>query len=239
MYYYHDQNPTEHYAYENRRIHSNTRENCQNSLSVHGKGEIIVKPDQAKLTVGVVTENLNVQEAQFENSTITTRVISALRALGINEGDIKTSVYSIQPQYDYTDGKSVLRAYQVDHQLEIIMKDLSKIGIVYDQAIKNGANRAGNIVFFVSNSEAYYRDALKRAVWDASKKAEAIVATIGAKLNKLPIKMVEEAIPQDRIYPVFSYKLAAASAQESPPIQKGEFIIEAKVKVEFAYQAKM
>jgi uncharacterized protein len=208
-----------------------------NSMTLQGKGELTVKPDQAKLMVGVVTENKNAQLAQQENAQITNAVIQAIKQLGINENDIKTSQYSIQPQYDYIDGKAHLRGYRVEHQLEVTVKDISKVGIVYDVAVRNGANQGGNIQFLVSNPDVYYRVALKRAIIDAKEKAEAISESIGAVLNKLPIKITEEVVRQDHIYPVFSYKLATASIQEAPPIQKGEFTIVAHVKVVYEYRA--
>lgn len=226
--------------YTNQHRHNQYIEqiNHHNTMTVNGKGEITVRPDQAKLTVGVVTENIDAENAQQENAKISTVVIDRLRQLGIGESDIRTSVYSIQPQYDYIDGKSVLKAYQVEHQLEVTVKDIAKVGFVYDQAIKAGANRGGNIQFFVSNPHGYYREALKRALHDCIEKAVTIATTIGTDLNKTPIKIVEEPEPQDRVFPVFSYKLSATSEEGVPPIQKGEFRIVANVKAEFEYHAK-
>ena len=132
-------------------------------MTVEGKGQITVKPDQAKLTMGVVTENPQVQIAQQENAMISKRVIEAFKQIGIEENAIKTSIYSVQPRYDYVDGRSILKGYEVEHQLEVTVKDLSKVGTVYDIAIKNGANRSGGVQFSVTNPDAYYREALKRA----------------------------------------------------------------------------
>ncbi|WP_318503468.1 SIMPL domain-containing protein [Bacillus sp. T3] len=238
MYYPYYSNIGEPYTNQNRHHQYIDQINHHNKMTVNGKGEITARPDQAKLTVGVVTENIDVENAQQENAMISTRVINGLKQLGIGDSDIRTNVYSIQPQYDYIDGKSVLRAYQVEHQLEVTVKDIAKVGLVYDQALKAGANRGGNVQFFVSNPEGYYREALKRALHDAIEKAVTISTTIGTNLNKTPIKIVEEPEPQDRIFPVFSYKLAATAEAGVPPIQKGEFRIVANVKAEFKYYTK-
>ncbi len=161
------------------------------TMTVEGKGQITVKPDQAKLTIGVVTENPQVQIAQQENAMISKRVIEALKQIGIEENAIKTSIYSVQPRYDYVDGRSILKGYEVEHQLEVTVKDLSKVGTVYDVAIKNGANRSGGVQFSVTNPDAYYREALKRAVHNARENAEGLAQTIGATLTTIPIKIVE------------------------------------------------
>jgi len=205
------------------------------TMSVEGKGQITVKPDQAKLTLGVVTENLNVQIAQQENASISNRVIDALKQMGIEETNIRTTVYSVNPRYDYIEGKSILKGYEVEHLFEVMVKDLSTIGVVYDVAIKNGANRSGGIQFLVANPDIYYREALKRAVHNAQEKAEDLAQTIGAMISKVPIKITEQSEPQERVYPTFSTQVASATTKEAPPIQTGDFTIHARVKVIYAY----
>lgn len=207
-------------------------------LTVRGQGEVTVKPDQAKLTVGIVTENQNVEAAQQENAATTNRVINALKQLGIDDRSIKTSHYSIQPLYDYIGGKSVFRSYQVDHQLEVSVSDIARVGLVYQVAVNNGANRGGNIKFSVTNTDMYYRQALSRAVEDARKKAEEIIRSIGAVLNQLPIKMTEDLEQTNRPIPFQTFKLAAAEAEEAPPIQQGEYTIDAQVTVVYQYQGR-
>ena len=62
------------------------------TLTVQGEGEINVRPDQSKITLGVVTENIDVQTAQQENATISNSVIQALQQLGIEEKVDKNNV---------------------------------------------------------------------------------------------------------------------------------------------------
>lgn len=205
------------------------------TMSVEGQGQITVKPDQAKLTLGIVTENLNVQIAQQENASISNRVIDALKQMGIEETAIRTTVYSVYPRYDYIEGKSILKGYEVEHLFEVIVNDLSTVGTVYDVAIKNGANRSGGIQFLVANPDVHYREALKRALHNAREKAEDMAQTIGAMITKVPIKIIEQGEQQARVYPTFSTQVASASTKEAPPIQTGDFTIHARVKVVYAY----
>ena len=214
--------------------HQPFRGNQLFTMSVEGKGQITVSPDQAKLTLGVVTENSNVQIAQQENAVISNSVIDALKQLGIEESAIKTTIYSVQPRYDYVEGKSIFRGFEVEHLLEVTVKDLSTVGLVYDVAIKNGANRSGGIQFLVANPDVYYREALKRALHNAREKAEGLAQAIGAVLNNIPTQIVEQD-QQERIYPAFSTQVASATTQEAPPIQTGNFTIPARVKVHYSY----
>ncbi|WP_147532825.1 SIMPL domain-containing protein [Bacillus marasmi] len=214
---------------------TNSKKSGHYQMTVRGNGEVAVRPDQAKLTVGVVTENQNLEDAQRENALLSNRVIQAIKQHGIEDRFIKTSHYSIQPLYDYVGGKSVFRTYQVDHQIEVTVRDIRKVGLIYEVAIKNGANRGGNVQFIVSNPDIYYRQALRKAVLNASEKAEEIARTIGAVINKLPIRVVEELEQPNRPIPFSTYKLAAATVQEAPPIQQGEFTIDAQVTSTYQY----
>lgn len=232
-------NPVGMQGYKNiSHPHQTDRNNNGYSMTVEGKGQITVRPDQAKLSIGVVTENQQLLQAQQENSVISTRVIEALNQLGIDPASIKTIIYNIQPQYDYIEGKQILRGYQVEHQLEVTVKDIAKVGLILDTAFKNGANRAGNIQFIVATPEVYYREALKKALNDAREKAEVMAQTIGAALKRIPIKIIEKNVQPPEVYPMFSYKLTAEAAAVTPPIQKGEYTIDAYVTVVYEYRER-
>ena len=206
------------------------------TLTVQGEGEINVRPDRAKITLGVVTENIDVQTAQEENAVISNSVIQALKQLGIEEKAIRTTSYTIFPRYDYIEGKSILRGYEVEHQLEILIKNLESIGIVYETAISHGANRSGSIVFIVSNQELFYQEALKIALQNALEKATTIANSIHARLNTIPIKVTEQGLPQEKMSRVLSTQVASLTTDETPPIQTGETTITAIVNVVYSYE---
>ena len=207
-----------------------------NMLTVQGEGEINVRPDQAKITLGVVTENIDVQTAQQENATISNSVIQALQQLGIEETSIRTTSYTVFPRYDYIEGKSILRGYEVEHQLEILIKNLEIIGIVYETAISHGANRSGGIVFIVSNQDLFYQEALKRALQNGLEKATTIANSIHARLNTIPIKVTEQGLPQEKMSRVLSTQVASLTTDETPPIQTGETTITAIVNIVYSYE---
>ena len=214
------------------------RQNNNYTLTVEGKGEVRVVPDQALLSVGVVTENEQLLPAQQENTIKSNQIISAVKQLGIEDTSIKTTLYNIQPKYEYIDGKTIFKGYQVEHQLEILIKEIAKVGEIIDAAFKNGANRGGNVQFIVSTPDRFYREALTKAMIDARSKAEVIANSIGASLKPMPIKITENTVQPPVVFPVFSYKLAAEAAQGAPPIQKGEFTISANVTAVFEYRER-
>ncbi|WP_338471729.1 SIMPL domain-containing protein [Niallia sp. XMNu-256] len=207
-----------------------------NTIIVEGEGTIKVKPDQAKVTLGVVTENMDVQKAQQENALISNSVIRALRDLGIEESSIQTASYTIFPRYDYVEGQSILRGYEVEHLLEVLVKDLDIIGRVYETAIRNGVNRSGDIDFIVSNQDFIYQEALKRALRMAFEKATVISQSIGARMNPVPNKVTEQNPQQNKVGRVLSAQAQTFQAEEIPPIQTGQISIRATVQVVYVYQ---
>ena len=149
--------------------------------------------------------------------------------MGLRKHAIRTSSYTIFPRYDYIEGKSILRGYEVEHLLEILIKNLEIIGIVYETAIRHGANRSGGIEFIVSNQELFYQEALKRALQNALEKATTIANSIHARLNTIPIKVTEQGLPQEKMSRVLSTQVASFTTDETPPIQTGETTITAIV----------
>ncbi len=200
-------------------------------LKVEGTGHIKVQPDLAIVVLGVVTENKELKLAQEENTAKMNAVLRTLREMGIPSEDIQTQSYNITPQYDFIEGKQVLRGYRVEHLLEITIRDMSKIGAIIDTAVQNGANQVNSIRFSVGNPSVYYQQALNAAVDDALTKA----GTLGRKLNiavsQVPVQIVEMGYEAGPIVPLM-YQTAATTT----PIQTGQIEITARIDAIFAYR---
>jgi uncharacterized protein len=205
-----------------------------NTIIVRGQGVIDAVPDTIKMTIGVTTENKDVQEALRENSTTSTQLIQALNQLGVPDEQMKTASFTIIPKYDYSGGKSTLIGYEVQHLFAITVKDVKQAGEVYKTAVDNGANIARNLQFQVQNADLYYQEALKLAVQNAKEKAYTIARSLRVALNETPIDVIEETLS-----PVYERAVnvdgAVLAAQSAPPIQPGEQPISAQIKAVFSY----
>jgi uncharacterized protein YggE len=73
----------------------------QTTISVSGKGEVIVKPDIATFTFGIQEESLIVGDAQDKVAKSENEIIAFLKKGGVAADDIKVSGYNIYPRYDY------------------------------------------------------------------------------------------------------------------------------------------
>lgn len=201
------------------------------TLQVSGSETLQAAPDQATITLGVITEDQDPQQAQQANSQSISQVITALQSIGISDEQLKTSEYRIDPQYDYIDGKEMFKNYKVHYIIQVQTTDIEAIGSIIDTAVSNGANFISSIRFSLSTPDVYYNQALSLALEKAYEKALSMAQTIGITLHPIP-NQVEEI---SEITPPLLYQTNSYSKMASTPIQPGELNITAAVRVEYTY----
>ena len=202
------------------------------TLRVNGEGIVRASPDQATISLGVRTENIDPASAQQENALLVAKVLTSMTSLGIPDDHIKTTDYRIEPQYDFQDGKEIFRNYKVTHMIDILTSQIDQVGVIVDTAVKNGANSVSNIRFSLANPELVYNQALSISLRNAYQKALAITQTIRTTLVPIPLKVVElSGEPLPVLYQANVFSKAAAT-----PIQPGELTISARVQVEYEYK---
>lgn len=204
---------------------------CENRINVNGKGSVKAAPDIAVVSMGIENEGKDLNTVQRENAEIAERVIRALVRLGIDERDIETASYLVEPVYDYPEGKQVFRGYRVKNILRVTVRDISSTGRIIDAAVKNGVNNVNSIDFDISEQEGYYYQALKLAVEDAVRKAEVVSKTIGVNLVRVPVNVTEESYgPIPMVLGAYAESKAAVT-----PIRPKRIEITASVKAVFKY----
>lgn len=206
---------------------------CEERINVNGKGSVKVVPDIAVVNMGVEREGKDLNAVQKENAEITERVIRTLVKLGIDERDIETASYSIEPVYDHIEGKQIFRGYKVRNLLRVTVRDIGSAGRIIDTAVKNGVNIVNNIEFDIAEQEGYYYQALKLAVEDAVRRAEVVSKTMGVNIIRVPVSVTEESygpIPM-------VLGLSTDSKIAATPIRPKKIEITASVKAVFKYDS--
>ena len=200
-------------------------------MTVKGVGNLTVVPDTVQIQLEVSTENKELSLAQSENALIMDRVIDSLVEFGVKRENITTVSYLIFPQYDYVEGKQLLRGYEVTNAISIKSTAIEQIGKLIDIAVENGVNRVSNIQFTSSNEQLFYQQALSLALRDATAKAQTISETMQLQFDATPTKIVEQFPEQPAVYRAFS----SAEQRVSTPIEQGQITVSATVKVQFQY----
>lgn len=173
------------------------------SISVSGDGDAYAKPDMATLDFSIQAESKDQKVAADNVNTTMKKMIEALKAGGISESDIKTTNYSLNPQYDYVQmpceptksisgmgcipGKQVLRGYQVNQRIQISVKgqNFDKVANYVDIVTKNGATDIGQLDFKVEHPEKLQAEAREKAIKEAKQKAEVLADQLGVELVRI------------------------------------------------------
>lgn len=94
--------------------------NNQDRFSITGDGTVYAKADIANIEVGLRTgTKKTAAEATTDSTNKMNAIIGAVKALGIDEKDIKTSDYALNPVYNYTATKGQeLTGYEVTQNVD-------------------------------------------------------------------------------------------------------------------------
>jgi uncharacterized protein len=206
------------------------------TVSTSGTSTTEVRPDQVSVTVGVETNDTTAQEAVSQNANLTAQVITAVRALGINENLIQTSSFSVSPIYEprqplqpcieiyppppECETRQEIIGYRVTNTvtatldvpfLRMLTQPTSDLnaGQVIDAAIGAGANRVDAVVFFISQDrQQEIRDTLiSDAIANARQRANIAAEALG-----MTVSGVESATLNPIDFPVFSVGVREGSA---------------------------
>lgn len=158
-----------------------------NLFSVQGVGKATGIPDTAQLSLGVSKTASTVSSAQEQTNTAANKIIEDLKKLGINDKDIKTINYSVNPNYDFNGGRQNITGYTVTQSLEVNITPIDIANKAIDTATADGANLIGGVSFTFNEKtkKALEEKARKDAVKMAKEKAESLSRATGIKLGRI------------------------------------------------------
>ena len=210
-----------------------------NTIVVTGEGIISIEPDVARISIGAETQDDNPLIAQERNSAIMSAVIDAIKSLGIDESEIRTTTFSMHPVHDWRNNVRVHRGYMVTNMITVSVHDLDLVGAVLAAASREGANLSSHISFGLVDGTSAYNQALALAVTDATNKAQAIARSLGTSLgNAVNVTEMSAGHFTPRSAWSIEYDMAFGAAPvaqaSSVPVHGGELAITARVQITFA-----
>jgi uncharacterized protein YggE len=159
-----------------------TEKVCNPDRNIHVSGTAVVNvvPDRALIQLGVQSNGRTPKEVQSRNAAMTSRVIKALKELGVEARDISTDRYVIQPLYEDWDSLRI-KGYRIFNVISITIRDVDKTSEVIAAAFQAGANQVVNVEFYTSELRKYRDQAREMAITAAREKADALTKTAGAE----------------------------------------------------------
>jgi uncharacterized protein YggE len=202
------------------------------AIHVSGSGSSSERADEARVSLGVMTEDPSASEAVDDNAVLMNAVIQAIQAQGIPEANIKTIQYSVNHIYDWE--AKVVKGYRVSNMVEVKIDNLAIVGEVIDAAVGAGANNIQGISFGLSDevAERLNTEAYVKALEDAEAKATLIASTLGISITGV------QYVTESTYYPYVPIKtFADAGAERAPtPIIEGSLSVSVVVKVAFTFE---
>ncbi len=202
-------------------------------ISVSGEGNAFGAPDLAVLTLGVSALEPSVKEARDQAASAMEKVVDSLKDNGVDEKDIQSTRFSIQPEYDYTRDGQELLGYRVTNIVTAKVRDIDSTGEALDDAVAAGGDltEVQGISFTIEEPDALQDEAREEAMEDAKVKAERLAELAGVKLGK-PISIREYSNA-----PPVSYERAPMPLGEAEdvatPIEAGE--LEVALSIDIVY----
>ncbi len=202
-------------------------------LSVVGEGKVDVVPDSASVQAGiVVSDAVTVQEAETELNEINNKIVAEIIKLGIDKKDIKTTQYSINPNYNFENGRNSINGYMGTATVTVTVKGTEKLAGVITAATTAGANQIYDTQYTIDDPNKYREEARKKAIDNAKLQADKLSKELGIKLGG--IVNIVESTPQAGLPTDLYYKDAQnMGGGTSPVLQPGSQTITSVVTLYF------
>jgi uncharacterized protein len=186
------------------------------SVNVSGRGEVSATPDRARLSMSVEITKPDLRVAQAEVNRIVRDYLTQLKALGIKDDDLSTAGLSIRAEYDYSPktGSRKFVGYHISRGIEIVIRELDKIGDVLLRATDAGINNVSDPALESSKADELQRQALAKAADDARVKAKVLADTLGVKLGPIHTLNANTEYTPPPLVQTGRFKALAAAAPE-------------------------
>lgn len=199
-----------------------------------GNANAEAKPDQATVSIGVTTQAPTAAAAASQNATQTTAVLDKIKSEVGTKGEIKTTSYSVNPNYSYPTAPNnsgpKITGYTASNTVQVKLSDITVVGRVLDVATAVGANNIHGIQFSVKDERGLRAQALAQAAQNAKSAAEAMASALGLRVVRVHSAETGEASIVRPMQEPQMMRMAAAKADPTP-VESGNVQVQATVTV--------
>lgn len=215
-----------------------------NTISVEGSGDVFAVPDTATFSYSVMNTAKDVTTAQTDVNTKGNAIIAYLKSEGVDEKDIQTTDYSINPHYEYASanctvsycppGKQTLTGYDVSQSVTVKVRDAKKAGDLLSGIGSKGATNLSGLSFTIDDQTKLEADARAKAINDARSKADELAKQLGVSIVRV-VGFSENGSRPIYYAKTMAYDTAAegAAMAPAPEIATGQNKITSNVSVTY------
>ena len=173
-------------------------EPVRRSVSVSGEGEVMARPDRARLALAADAFHAELKTAEAQVNKVVRAYLAEVKALGIKDEHLSTTSVTINPEYVWDEERrnNRLTGYRARRDIEVVVTDLDKLGDYLLRATKVGINHVQPAMLESTQATELKRQAMVKATQDARAKAQLLADTLGVKLGA-----VHSIVAQDSYAP--------------------------------------
>jgi len=208
------------------------------TVTVSGEGVIKTAPDMATVWFAVVTHDALPERARALNAEASAQAMNAVRALGIEEKEIRLEGMQLAPRRVYDPDRRVYEqdGFDATRTVRVTLHDLDLLPEMVARVVEGGANQINNIQYGLDDRSSIELEVLARAVERAREKASVMATHLDRALGKA-IQITEQgvSVPQPRLRMEATEMVAMSKDDTGTPdaFSGGEMEVRASVSVVF------
>lgn len=214
------------------------------TISVTGVGEVMAVPDIGQFSFSVVATGTDATLAQEESGNRINAILAFLKEAGVEEKDIKTESYNMNPRYRYETGDcpvnvfcpgvQVQDGFEVYQSVRVKVRDLNNSGRLIAGVGNLGATNITSLQFTIDDTNVLKAEARTKAINDARAKAVVLSRQLGVRF----VKMVGYYENDGQQVPYYDYARAGNMMEMSdmakgPSLPTGENTVTSQVTITY------
>jgi len=218
-----------------------------NTITVSGEGEVFAVPDIATFSFSVTEDAKVASDAEKAATDKMNAAIAYLKGQKIADADIKTTDYSLNPTYEYSNtvctqyacppSKQTLTGYEVSQTVEVKVRDTSKAGDILAGVGSLNVKNISGLSLTIDDQKAVDSQAREKAISDAKAQAEKLASDLGVSLVRITSYNEDGNYPRPIYYAksmaMDSASGSAAAAPAAPAIPTGQNKIVSNVTITY------
>lgn len=203
----------------------------QRTVSVEGQAQRELVPNKAQMRFGIEGQGADAKVAKEAYDQRMQSVVTALKAAGVKDKDLKTANFLITPVYVHPeDNIPRIKAYRVTNEIVFETKDTALLSRVLDCVVSAGANTVSDVQFVVDQPQQLKDELLAEAIANGRRTAQVIARAGHARLGRL---MNASVAPTNEYWAAPMMARAKFDSAPSTPLFPGSQKVSMRVSLVF------
>ncbi len=203
-------------------------------VTVSGVGEIRIAPDMAMLTVEASNNSSLPLSASSDTRKDMNQILGAARKYVRDSiRDVRTTRISVNPEYEWVEGKRKFRGFTASQSLEITIFDITKIEALLEAVMDKPVYTVGNLEFRHTKADSLVRAASILAMRNAAENARTLCTAAKRSCDELAgVRTAGASGPGPM--PMGEFKMLRADAGGGGmPVQPGTLVFSSSVEADY------